>query len=272
MRNFASFAFARALGVKMDAEQIARALGGKRSGRQWLCRCPAHDDNSPSLLIFDGHTNVQFRCQAGCDPLDVIAALRKRGILGNGDQVQNASFSRRTDDRVAAAANLRRALNIWDEGIDPRSTLGEMYLKGRGLLLPPKVCTSVVRFHPHCPRKLEKVPALIVLMRDIATNQPRAIQRIFINPRTAKKDKCPASPNGSMMLAPAGAAAMKLTSQFDTFWDDLSFCPRLHVAEGFETALSLQNQGIRANLGSGRCRSHSTIPRTFRGWRTSYLR
>ena len=42
-------------------------------------------------------------------------------------------------------------------------------------------------------------------------------------------------PNGSMMLGPASGAAMKLTSQFDTFWDDLSFCPRLHVAEGFET-------------------------------------
>lgn len=46
-----------------------------------------------------------------------------------------------------------------------------------------------------------------------------------------------------MMLGPASGSAMKLTSQFDTFWDDLSFCPRLHVAEGFETALSLQNQG-----------------------------
>ena len=162
----------------MNAEEIARTLGGKRSGRQWLCRCPAHDDHNPSLLIFDGHTNVVFRCLAGCDPLDVIAALRRRGILGNGDQIRNASFSRRADEHVASAANLQRALDIWDEGIDPRSTLGEMYLKGRGLLLPPKVCTSVVRFNPHCPRKQEKVPALIVLMRDIATNQPRAIQRI----------------------------------------------------------------------------------------------
>ena len=80
-------------------------------------------------------------------------------------------------------------------------------------------------------------------MRDVVTNEPRAIQRIFVNAQTAKKDKCEASLNGSMMLGRAAGAAMKLSSQFNTFWDDLSFCPRLHVAEGFETALSLQNQG-----------------------------
>ena len=69
----------------MTADDIARALGGKRSGRQWLCRCPAHDDHNPSLLIFDGHTNVQFRCLAGCDPVDIIEALRERGLWGGAD-------------------------------------------------------------------------------------------------------------------------------------------------------------------------------------------
>ena len=66
----------------MSAEQIARALGGKRSGRQWACRCPAHDDHNPSLLIFDGHTDVQFRCLAGAVRWRLSRSLASAASLG----------------------------------------------------------------------------------------------------------------------------------------------------------------------------------------------
>ena len=38
----------------MNAEAIARALGGHRAGRDWMARCPAHDDRTPSLAIREG--------------------------------------------------------------------------------------------------------------------------------------------------------------------------------------------------------------------------
>jgi hypothetical protein len=30
---------------------IAKGLGGRRVGGDWMARCPAHDDRAPSLLI-----------------------------------------------------------------------------------------------------------------------------------------------------------------------------------------------------------------------------
>ena len=64
----------------MNAEQIARALGGHRSGNQWKCRCPAHNDKDPSMIIFDGTHAVQVRCYSGCEPIDIIHALRSMGL------------------------------------------------------------------------------------------------------------------------------------------------------------------------------------------------
>jgi hypothetical protein len=37
----------------VTAAEIAGALHGKRSGRGWIARCPAHDDKSPSLSLHD---------------------------------------------------------------------------------------------------------------------------------------------------------------------------------------------------------------------------
>src|SRR5262245_17642245 len=64
----------------MQAAQLARALGAKRSGRQYSCRCPAHEDSAPSLIFWDGHTSIRFKCYAGCEPEDVIAVLRRKGL------------------------------------------------------------------------------------------------------------------------------------------------------------------------------------------------
>ena len=40
----------------MNAETLARALGGRRAGSQWMAPCPSHDDSQPSLSIRDGIT------------------------------------------------------------------------------------------------------------------------------------------------------------------------------------------------------------------------
>ena len=36
----------------------ALTLGGKKLGKQWSACCPAHDDKSPSLVIFEGRTSA----------------------------------------------------------------------------------------------------------------------------------------------------------------------------------------------------------------------
>lgn len=64
----------------MTAEDLARALGGRRSGRGYVALCPAHEDRSPSLSIADQGEVMLVHCHAGCDQADVIAALRARGL------------------------------------------------------------------------------------------------------------------------------------------------------------------------------------------------
>src|SRR5215471_9095107 len=123
----------------MRAADLARALGAKRSGTQGWCRCPAHDDHTPSLIFWDGEVDVRFKCYSGCTPTDVIAALRRRGLWeGRRDPEQRD--------------NRKLALGIWAEAGSLSNTAAEYYLAMRGLWVPRDYNGSLARFHPRCPR------------------------------------------------------------------------------------------------------------------------
>lgn len=48
----------------------------KRNGQGWQARCPAHDDDRPSLSVHTGDDGrVLINCHAGCGFADVLAAL-----------------------------------------------------------------------------------------------------------------------------------------------------------------------------------------------------
>ena len=71
----------------MNAEIIAKALSGGKSGSGWTARCPAHDDRVPSLSIRDADNGkVLVRCHAGCDQERVIASLRSCGLWKESEQ------------------------------------------------------------------------------------------------------------------------------------------------------------------------------------------
>lgn len=64
------------------AAELARALGGRRSGSGWMACCPAHEDRHPSLAINDGPAGeLLFYCHAGCSQAQVLSALREAGIV-----------------------------------------------------------------------------------------------------------------------------------------------------------------------------------------------
>lgn len=72
-----------------SAESIARALGGKKCGQDWLCRCPVpgHEDNHPSFYVGERGGETVWICRAGCDQKDTTQALRDKGLWhtnGNG--------------------------------------------------------------------------------------------------------------------------------------------------------------------------------------------
>jgi hypothetical protein len=65
----------------VDARTITEGLGGRWRGTRGDARCPAHNDRNPSLSIADGDKGSPVvKCHTGCDSLDVIDALRSRGL------------------------------------------------------------------------------------------------------------------------------------------------------------------------------------------------
>ena len=61
---------------------LDRLDGVHRDGEQWLARCPAHDDQNPSLSVGVGDDGrVLVSCHAGCD----FAAIVKASGLAPGD-------------------------------------------------------------------------------------------------------------------------------------------------------------------------------------------
>jgi 5S rRNA maturation endonuclease (ribonuclease M5) len=69
----------------IEAERIARALKGRRSGRGWIAHCPCpnhrHGDKNPSLSITDGDGKLLLKCFKGGTFDEVTAALRARGVI-----------------------------------------------------------------------------------------------------------------------------------------------------------------------------------------------
>ena len=60
----------------------------KSSGSNWHARCPAHEDQKPSLSVAAGDNGcVLVKCHAGCEAADVIAALglAPRDLFTNGN-------------------------------------------------------------------------------------------------------------------------------------------------------------------------------------------
>jgi hypothetical protein len=54
-------------------EKLVEKLGAKKSGKEWVTRCPAHDDGTPSLAISRGDNgSIVLHCHAGCTTENVL--------------------------------------------------------------------------------------------------------------------------------------------------------------------------------------------------------
>ena len=62
------------LNAEVRAKDIVEKLGGIWRGTRGECRCPAHDDGSPSLSVRLGDTAILFHCFAGCTTIEVLKA------------------------------------------------------------------------------------------------------------------------------------------------------------------------------------------------------
>ena len=213
------------------AEALAKALGGHKVGSSWMAPCPVHDDRKPSLAIRKAPAGkVLVRCHAGCNQMELVAELRRRGLW----EMDSRPIGRQHDKRVAADSGKRRvvALSIW-EATDPvEGTLAQTYLRSRGLVLqlPP-----TLRFHKGLKHPSDIiVPALVALVTRGIDDTPIAIHRTFL--ARDGSGKAPVEPQ-RMMLGPCSGGAVRLGSLSST----------MMIGEGIETCLSaMQATGISA--------------------------
>ena len=73
----------------MTAADIARNLGGRKAGADWIERCPAHGDTAPSLSLRDAEGKVLAHCHAGCEQAAVVGALKGVGLWPEREQRPN---------------------------------------------------------------------------------------------------------------------------------------------------------------------------------------
>jgi len=214
----------------MTAEPIAKALGARKAGSGWIARCPAHDDQNPSLFLSTGKDGkVLLHCHAGCDQTQVIDALRALGLWeqrGRHSSRRRTFKTRQQRDTPPDRSDTDRteyALRIWRAAVPASNTLAESYLQSRGLRLP---CASALRFHGGLKHPTGGTwPALVALVSRGADDAPLAIHRTFLG--RDGSGKAPVDPQ-KMMLGPCRGGAVRLAAHSGL----------LMVGEGIETCLA----------------------------------
>ena len=208
----------------MNAAKIAKAHNGYKAGSNWICRCPAHDDKAPSLSIRDGRDGkLLVRCFAGCDPLDVLAALREGKHTDTTDYKETTSEA---GNDPTTAHRHRQALSLWRQTEPAPGTPVEAYMRFRGYTgpIPP-----TVRCYRHLPHQRTGLK-LYAMVAAVALAPGREIMGIH---RTYLKDdgsgKSPVDPN-KMMLGSVKGGAVRLAPAAE----------RMAVTEGIETGFSVQ--------------------------------
>jgi putative DNA primase/helicase len=212
--------------MTFDLRSIARALGGEVSGRQVLAPGPGHSRGDRSLAVCLSRGADGFVCfsHAGDDWRECRDYVREK----LGQPIEHRASA--PAQAPANADNTARAIAIWNDGIDPRGTLVDRYLRGRGLELPADIAVRVVRFHASCPWERDRGPCMLTAYRLIKGDRLVAVQRTLLSDDGKKIDR--------KMLGPVAGAAIKIDAHENVEYG-------LTVGEGFETCLAARQLGFR---------------------------
>jgi putative DNA primase/helicase len=185
------------------------------------------------------------------DALDLVKAVRRCSTAEalewsrrwlDRDRGRARAPAPNAGDSDDEARRIERALAIWDEAVDPRNKLVETYLRARALKLTDSLAGKVIRYHRACPwgkdanGKTIRVPAMVVAMRSIVTDDITAIQRTRLSQDGKKIER--------RMLGVAAGAAVKLDA-------DERVTDRLIIGEGVETAMTARQIGLKPTWALG---------------------
>jgi putative DNA primase/helicase len=214
----------------MRAANIAGALdeGAYRSGPWWRCHCPGC--GSLALAIRDGDRGLIVKCFAGCCPADILAALRRLGLL---EQIADRRASppdpaalerRRAAEQRDRQRRISEALDFWQHETSPAyGTAVARYWRARGLALPIPATIRASRSwlrHPNGGTR----PAMIALVEH-ANYGPVAIHRTWLQSDGLAKASFR---EPRLSLGPIGGGAVRLAPAGEI----------LLIGEGIETSAS----------------------------------
>lgn len=187
--------------LESQGEALVRRLGGHWRNGAGMCRCPAHDDRSPSLSVRAGNSALLFKCFAGCTIEEILSAVRRLRI---------DLFKDPHREPPAVNENRRRssaALRLWREAGPIMRTPGARYLARRRI----GSASRVLRYHGSTPlgggRDVRFLPAILAAVME--AGEVVAVQRIFLQPNgrpalLAKYKRTLGSPGtGAVQLQPA---------------------------------------------------------------------
>ena len=224
--------------LERRAREIVDSLGGTWRRSRGMCRCPAHDDRTPSLSVSLGQRAILFHCFAGCSNDAIIAELGRRGIRarelfdGSGAPLPEVPRKESSD---------RNASRLWRGADGLSGSPAEAYLVKRGLTQ----FSSDLRFHSRTPLgpsgAVRFLPAMLAAVRtDVGVI---AVHRTFLDApagRLAGFER----PKRALGSLQHGAVRLAMPQE-----------GHLGLAEGIETALSaMQLFGVPcwATLGNER--------------------
>jgi len=211
-----------------NASEIIRSLGG----RNGVCKCPAHDDRSPSLSVNDNpEGGITVHCFAGCDWRAVKAELRRMGLLPefDGDDVptetgeqRRAKWEARERERVQKEA---WAKSVWNKSQEAPNSPVEAYLMSRGI----NILSPTLRYHPNLKHADtgQCFPAMVAAITKWPDREIVGVHRTYL--QTGGRGKANLSKN-KMMAGSCSGGAVRLALVGES----------LGLAEGIETALSVQ--------------------------------
>jgi hypothetical protein len=256
--------------IATSLQHVARALDGVVNAGLIHAPGPGHSRADRSLSVWiDCNYSEGFRVHsfAGDDWRVCRDHVRERLGLpswGPSNWNQACAPAPASDQRSVAPAiddrgRIERAQAVWREGVPIIGTVAEQYLRHRGLFITAEVLVAdPLRFHPACPFCLEhgatvRLPTMLGLMRDIITDEPKAIHRTALRADGTSKADLPGLENARRMLGPANGTALKLTGH-------AGVTDGLGIAEGIETALTIVCAGWQPVWACGSAGAIQSLP------------
>lgn len=225
------------------ADVISRAgISLRRTGQsRFVGCCPFHSEKTPSFTVWDGGSRPHFNC-FGCgahgDVIDFLrqserltfpqAADKLRSLAGEGgrapiDPRQRQAAEAKESER--SAFNRKVALEIWRQSVPARGTPVEVYLRSRGIALPPP---PSLRFHPALPHPIGVTcPGMVAAVVNVK-GETVAIHRTYLRADGGAKADIPGETK--LALGPLAGGAVRLAQPTAAQW--------LIVGEGIESTLS----------------------------------